>query len=173
MGREPLQSVSVEKDIGVQVCDNLKPGQQCIQAAKPERNVLYQLLRSFHYRDKRIFKNLYVQYVRPHLEFACPAWSPWNVGDIEILEKVQEKFVKKVRGLHGVSYSEKLKGLDLCSLSERRLQLDLIECFKIVNGINKVNYSTWFELIGDSAHRHTRNSDYAKNLVKPRVNLDV
>ena len=44
MSGEPLQSVSAEKDIGVQVSENLKPGEQCKQAAKTARNVLYQLL---------------------------------------------------------------------------------------------------------------------------------
>ena len=58
--------------------------------------VLYQILRSFHYRDKYVIKSLYVQYVRPHLEFWSPAWSPWLLGDINKLESVQEKFVKSV-----------------------------------------------------------------------------
>jgi hypothetical protein len=34
--------------------------------------------------------------VRPHLEFAVPAWSPWLKGDIE---RVQEEAVKMVAGL--------------------------------------------------------------------------
>ena len=39
--------------------------------------------------------------------------------------------------------------------SERRLQLDLIECSKIMNSVSKVDYQIWFELIGNSTHRHT------------------
>ena len=34
---------------------------------------------------------LYKLYVRPHLEFAVAAWSPWTVADIECLEKVQKR----------------------------------------------------------------------------------
>ncbi len=63
-----------------------------------------ELRKNFHYRDRRTFVRLYKQYVRPHLEFASPAWSPWNLGDQEELEKVQEKAVKMVTGLTGTTY---------------------------------------------------------------------
>jgi hypothetical protein len=42
------------------------------------------------YRDRHVFVRLYVQYVRPHLEFSVPAWSPWQKADKECLEKVQK-----------------------------------------------------------------------------------
>jgi hypothetical protein len=51
---------------------------------------LSQLTRAFHFRDRHVFVRQYVQYVRPHMEFAVPAWSPWLEGDKEVLEKVQK-----------------------------------------------------------------------------------
>ena len=39
--------------------------------------VLKQITKNFHFRDKSIFKKLYIQYVRPHMEFASPVWLPW------------------------------------------------------------------------------------------------
>ncbi len=50
---------------------------------------------------------LYTQYVRPHLETASPAWSPWTIGDRAALEKVQETAVKMVTGLKGITYEER------------------------------------------------------------------
>jgi hypothetical protein len=38
-----------------------------------------------------MFVNLYKQYVRPHLEFAIQAWSPWTQQDKEELERVQRE----------------------------------------------------------------------------------
>ena len=76
MNNVPLETVTSEKDIGVLIGESLKPSLQCAQAAHTARGVLCQILRSFHYRDKYIFKQLYTQYVRPHLEFSCLAWSP-------------------------------------------------------------------------------------------------
>ena len=40
--------------------------------------VLGQITRTFHYRDAKVFLNLYKQYVRPHLELSVAAWAPWT-----------------------------------------------------------------------------------------------
>ena len=68
MGGVTLENTTNERDIGVTVSDNLKPGQQCRKAAKTASTVLGQIMRAFHYRDGHVFLNLYKQYVRPHLE---------------------------------------------------------------------------------------------------------
>ena len=52
MNGRKLEEVEAEKDIGVIVTNNLKPSDQCAKAAQKGRNVLFQLLRSLHYRDK-------------------------------------------------------------------------------------------------------------------------
>ena len=67
MAGHQLTVVDEEKDIGVIMHNSLKPSRQCKKAA------LRQLTRNFHYIDRNIFKTLYIQYVRPHLEFAAPA----------------------------------------------------------------------------------------------------
>ena len=71
-----IEKVDIEKDIGVNISRSLKPSEHCARAAGNAMGVLYQLLRSFHYRDKKTFVTLYKTYVRPHLEFAVPAWNP-------------------------------------------------------------------------------------------------
>jgi hypothetical protein len=62
----------------------------------------------------------YKQYVRPHLEFSSPAWSPWLQGDKEALEKVQEKAIKMVAGLKGSIYEEKCEELGNSGGKKRR-----------------------------------------------------
>jgi hypothetical protein len=114
-----------ERDIGVAVTKNLKPSAQCSKAAGRAAAVLGQLRRNFHFRDRFTFVRLYKQYVRPHLEFSSPAWSPWLQGDIDILEKVQEKAVKMVSGLKGTTYKEKYKELGLQTLEDRRDRQDM------------------------------------------------
>jgi hypothetical protein len=83
--------VEEEKDIGVVVQKNIKPGKQCEKAANMAAAVLRQIERNFHYRDRNVFVKLYKQYVLPHLEFSTPAWSPWLRMDIDKLENVQKK----------------------------------------------------------------------------------
>jgi hypothetical protein len=71
-----LEVTKAEKDLGILITDNLKPGAQCTMAAKMAQSVLGQKTRTFRYGDRRVFLQLYKQYVRPHLKFAVQAWSP-------------------------------------------------------------------------------------------------
>jgi ribonuclease P/MRP protein subunit RPP40 len=50
-----------------------------------------------------MFMRLYKQYLGPQLEFASPAWNPWQQGDKDVLERVQEKAVKMVSGLRATT----------------------------------------------------------------------
>ena len=121
---EQLSETTEERDIGVTISCNMKPGQQCKKAAQTASVVLGQITRSFHIRDRKDFLNLYKQFVRPHLELAATAWAPWTMEDIETLERVQKRAVKAVSGLRSQTYEERLVELQLPSLRERRREMD-------------------------------------------------
>ena len=129
-----LAEVEEEKDIGVTVQKNMKPSKQCKNAAGITGAVSRQLARNFHFRDRFVFKKLYVKYVRPHLEFASPAWSPWLQEDIEILEAVQKKAIGMISGLKSKSYGKKCEEIGLESLKARSEWQDLLEAYKIIHG---------------------------------------
>jgi hypothetical protein len=157
MNGHVLEETTEEKDIGVAVDPSLKPAAQCRKAAKTAQTVLAQITRAFHFRDRHIFIRLYTQYVRPHLEFASPAWSPWLGHDIELLEKVQRRAVSMVSGLNGRTYEERLEELNMVTLEERRHQTDMAQVFKIVHGIDDVNKGSWFK--AQQGDRVTRATD--------------
>ena len=48
---------------------------------------------------------------------------------------MQRGFTKRIPALSGLSYSDRLKELNLISLERRRLEFDLVFCFKIVHGL--------------------------------------
>ena len=114
-----------------------------------------------------------MQFVRCHLEFAGPAWCPWNQHDIEILEKVQIRAINMISGLKGQTYQEKLKELGIQSLVERRTRTDLIQTFKILKGFDRVNFTAWFTTVGQEASRLTRHTSYHCNLVPKRSKTDI
>ena len=163
MGGVQLSETTEERDIGVTVSCNLKPGQQCRKAAQTASMVLGQITRSFHYRDRKVYLNLYKQFVRPHLEFFVTAWAPWTVEDTETLEKVQKRAVKAVSGLRSQTYEEPLLELRLPSLSERRQEMDMVQTYKMVNWENG-------EQIFERANvrRGTRATAGTDNLLKKR-----
>ena len=169
----PLAADIVETDIGVDICTSLKPSKHCQRAARTAHQVLGQVTRSFHYRDKYVLPKIYKCYVRPHLEFACPVWAPWLTQDIDLLENVQKRFVRMVSGLTGITYEEKLQELGMMSLKDRRKYFDLIETFKCIRGLTNVDYKQWFTLIGDDNRRPTRGAYYPLNISPQRCRLDV
>ena len=140
---------------------------QCREAARRATTVLSQISRVFMYRDKRTFLQLYKQFVRCHLEFAVQAWSPWLIGDIELLEGVQRRAVNMSAGLQGLSYEEKLRELNLCTLVERRKKFDMVQVFKILGGIDNVDFSSWFTLVNLIPSRN--NTDIRRNFFSNRV----
>ena len=69
-----------------------------------------------------------------------------------------------VHGLVGNTYEEKLEEIGLSTLENRRKRIDLIQTFKIINGIDDVDPSVWFNLVGNDDARVTRTTSYNRNI---------
>jgi hypothetical protein len=106
-----------------------------------------------------VFLQLYKQYVRPHLEFAVQAWSPWHQADKEVLEKVQRRAVAMVSGLRGRDYEDRLRELGLTTLEERRHQADMLQIYKIINRAGDLDITEWFQPPTAAAARTRRHVD--------------
>ena len=108
-----------------------------------------------------------------HTEFAVSAWCPWTVQDIDVLDKVQRRAINLTNGLQGLTYEEKLVELGITSLKATRTRIDLIQTFKILKGIDRVDYNTYFFTAGHEVTRVTRHTSYHGNLVLKRLSTDM
>ena len=156
MNGAQLSESEQEKDIGVLVTNKLKPSANCEKAARSATGVLGQILRAFSYRDRTVLPRRFEQYVRPLLEFAVPAWSPWKRSDIEMLENVQKKMVRSVSGLAPGTYEAKCSELGLATLEKRRRDMDMVQTFKIIHGVDDVDRVSWFKFRAESNQHSTR-----------------
>ena len=143
LGKE-IESVQQEKDLGVVITNDLKSSNQCIEAVKKAQKLLGYIKRQFRTRNKEAILILYNALVRPHLEYAVQFWSPSLRKDIERLEAVQARATKLIPSIRHLGYVRRLERLNLYSLEKRRLRGQLIEIFKMIKGVNNIDYRHLF-----------------------------
>ena len=99
-----LNITTCEKDLGVYIDPLLDFNEHMAKTVKKARSITGMILRNINGRTYDILVPLFVGLVRPILEYANPVWSPIYRKDIDMIEKVQRNFTKRVSGLNRLTY---------------------------------------------------------------------
>ena len=86
--------------------------------------------RNFAFLNADLFRRPFIAFLRPHLEYAHPVWSPHLKKHIKNIERVQRRATKLIDGFKNLEYQERLLRLNLPTLAFRRLRGDMIEVYK-------------------------------------------
>ncbi|KFQ12496.1 hypothetical protein N330_05633, partial [Leptosomus discolor] len=130
LGDEWIKSSPVEKYLGVLVSEKLNMSQQCVLTAQKANLILGCIKRSVASRSREGILPLCSALVRPHLQCCVQLWVPQSKKGTDLLEWVQRRDTKMIRGLGHLPYEDRLRELGLFSLEKRRLWGDLTAAFQ-------------------------------------------
>ena len=131
----PIRVVTSHKDLGVLVDDTLKFHPHINNVVCFANNLTTNILSSTLCRESEFVLNIYLFHIRPLLEYGCCLWNTGYMGDLRLLERVQRRWTRCIRGLEELPYEERLSKLNLFSLQGRLLRADLILTYKIFHSM--------------------------------------
>jgi hypothetical protein len=166
LGPQELEWVTRERDLGVWISTSLKTGIQCQTVYNKASALLGMLRRLFSRFTKDTFPVIMNTYIRPTMEYAVQAWSPWMVKDVEVLQRIYHRATKLVDGFKTLPYAERLRRLNLFDFTYRRLRGDLILLYQIM----KDEQHPLQSLFERREARIGRNHDYQLAIPHTRVN---
>ena len=163
-----LTVTTEEKDLGVIIDDELKFHKHVSAAVKKSSRMLGLIRATFTCLNEITVPRLFTTLVRPHLEYGNIIWSPrFKMDSIEV-EKVQRRATRLISNLRQLSYEDRLRTLKLPSLNYRRRRGDMIQVFKIIAGIDRVDPELFFHSTSISQTR-----GHSQKLTKQRSRLEL
>ena len=94
-------------------------------------------LRTFKTRERFPMITVWNTIIRPSLDYCSPLWSPRpsNFKEIDLLEETLRSFTRKINGMDGLDYAQRLKKLNMNSVQRRHERYKIIYTYKIKEGL--------------------------------------
>ena len=160
-----MESCDLVNDIGVDVDLFLHFDKHIDRIVAKAYSRIGILFRGFASRNLHVFRQAYITYIRPILEYASNVWSPHLLMHINSIERVQRHFTKRITELRNFSYRERLSILNLDTLEYCRLSCDLTLYYKIFNNSTPWSPSEYFNVSQPPYSLHSLHHDL--NIRKP------
>jgi hypothetical protein len=153
MDGHKVEAVNEERDLGVTFDGSLKFSIHIRNIVNKANSRLGIIKRNFSNISKEVLLPLYKSLVRPLLEYCSVIWNPILKSDYIEIEKVQKRAKELVPAIRNLDYKDRLKYLKLDSLGFRRRRNDMIQVYRIIHNVDKVDREKFFELHTESITR--------------------
>ena len=167
-----ISKVTSAKDLGVIISESCSPSDHVANIARKANSVLSQLRRTIISRNRDVVVNLFKVFVRPIIEAAGPAWSPYEKQFIDQIEKIQRRATRMIPGIGHLTYEDRLIQCRLPTLEQRRTRGDLIHVYKMLNGFLHINNENFFCFV-NQRHNVTTRSSENNLMIAEKCRLDV
>ena len=107
--------------------------QQITKKARRQAGLIYR--RFYKHSNPQCLKQLYLSFVRPHLEYAAPVWNPHHTSQIASIEKVQKFALHMCYKDWREQYVSLLERSGIQSLADRRKLLDICYLYQLLTGV--------------------------------------
>jgi hypothetical protein len=149
-----LESTQLTKYLGVNITNDLTWQAQVDYTAKKSNMLLNMLIRQLRGCNRKTKLTTYKSIVRPILEYATPAWSPYLVHQRKSLEKVQRRAVRWIDSLKGDdSITNAQIVLKLDNLTEHRKHKDAKLYEDMKNGNVNIDLKRYVSLNSTATRR--------------------
>ena len=153
MKNTSLEAITEEKDLGVIIDRDLKFHRHVSKAVNKASRMLGLVRATFTCIDETTLPKLFTTMVRPHLEYGNVIWCPRFQRDRIEVEKIQRRATKLIPNLRSLPYKDRLVALGLPSLYYRRRRGDMLQVYKILKGIDRLESNQFFTLADMSSTR--------------------
>ena len=111
------------------------------------------ILKLFHFSSQNVKIQLFNLFVRPIIDYHSIIWAPIAKSSIKSIERINQRFTKKLLRNKQCMYVQRLNKLNLLSLEDRRLMSDLSFLYKIISAwIKDVNLQSFGLELGKLIH---------------------
>ena len=109
--------------------------------------------RSIILHNSNLLLRVCISLVKPHLEYCEQFSAPYLRKELLALETVQMRFKSINPAMKSVSHDERLRTLGLYSLEFKRMREKLIEMYRILRGLDRVDMERMVPLVGKTRTR--------------------
>nr|CDJ94640.1 similar to predicted protein [Haemonchus contortus] len=169
-----LTEVSSVKDLGFHYDNKLDFSDHYAAIFKKAIFRTFQVFKGLAISDKDILLKAYKTYIRPVVECGTSVFCPYKVKDIQLIEKIQDNFTRKLVIRSGDATYGKVprpnsrnKSLQLHCLWSRRKVYDVCMVFKLLTGIARIDASKFYAKLESRARGGKVKISYAT----PRTNI--
>lgn len=131
----PLREVTTVRDLGVTLDSKFKLDQHIEQIVSKAFQMYGFVMRAaVDFKRPSTYLHLYKTIIRPQLEYAVPIWNPYFKKYINMIERVQRKFLRSVHFKFfkfSLSYPQLLEKYKILSLQSRRQLLEAMTLYGI------------------------------------------